>query len=428
MQLKTYSADSLRAALRLARVELGADATLVDSKEADGDSGPRYVATFAVQAETEKAERRRTPDGRHWRTFVPPEVRTRPEEQPALEAAPAPAPGAGLGSGATAAAAPARALEAAVADAQPAEPPPVEHRAYAPEQPALRGIVIQLRALQSAVDALRRTEAFEPRAAEPSSAVEQALARLQRAGFDLETWPRLRTELQQEAQAGRNAFELVEWLRRQVSARWNTAASLGALDRPTVTALVGPSGAGKTSSLLKLAVQYGLRRNRLTHLLLADPIRWGSAEAMGAQAEAAGALLTVARGPEQLCDRLERVLEAAEPDELVLIDTPGYGPSEASRAADMAAALAQANVVDVHLTLNAAQGDGELRRAVEAAAVFQPRRLIFTHLDVTTRPGAVWNESSRSGLPISFLGTGPRTPDDLRAANAGRLTNLLFAG
>ena len=162
--------------------------------------------------------------------------------------------------------------------------------------------------------------------------------------------------------------------------------------------------------------------------MLADPIRWGAAEALGAQAEAAGALLTVARGPEQLGARLERALAGAAPDELILIDTPGYGPSEEARAADTAAALEQAGVVDVHPALNATAGDSELRRAVEWAAVFRPRRLLFTHLDVSHRPGVVWNESSRSGLPISFLGIGPRLPDDLRPANAGRLTNLLFAG
>ena len=284
--------------------------------------------------------------------------------------------------------------------------------------PGLKAILIQLRALQAAVDALRRAEG----AVEPASGVRQTLNLLQETGLDLDSWPTLKDGLEREAARGRNAFELAAWVRTQVSAGWKTAPGLG-----DVAAFVGPSGSGKTSSLLKLAVQLGLRRKRPAHLLLADPVRWGSAEALGAQAESAGAVLTVAWGPEDLPRKIKRIRDEGPAEALILIDTPSYAPSEKARAADLAAALEEAGGVETHLTLSAAVGEREMRRAVESAKVFLPSRLLFTHLDVASRPGALWNESSRSGLPISFLGTGPKTPDDLRAANPGRLTNLLFS-
>lgn len=430
MKLKKYTADSLRAALRLARIELGADATLVDSKEASAGDGPRFEATFAVGQDSAGAlGDNRMPDGRHWRSYVPPEIREE-EASNIVEVRPQ---AAAVAEDSGSAAAPARALEQVAAELQAtieegrAEPPPAAETAPRQPDPNLKAILIQLRALQSSVEALRRLDRPSERAA-PPSAVRQALQLLLGAGLDLATWPRIGELIEAEADRGRNSFELAAWLRAQLSAGWNIAPSLRADDgSPLVAAFVGPSGAGKTSSLLKLAVQQGLRCNRNTHLVLADPVRWGSAEALGAQAESAGALLTVARGPDDLTKQLERARAESPADGLILIDTPSYAPSETSRAEDLAAALAEAEGVETHLTLSAAMGAAELRRAVECSTRFSPSRLLFTHVDVALQPGVIWNESSRCGLPISFLGTGPKTPEDLRPANAGRLTNLLFS-
>lgn len=430
MKLKKYTADSLRAALRLARIELGADATLVDSKESAAGDSPRFEATFAVGLEgVGRLGDNRMPDGRHWRSFVPPEIRPS-EVSNVVELKPRRGVAA---DGAGSAAAPAQALEqaaaqisAAVGDYRP-EPPPAAETPSTPD-PSLKAILIQLRALQSAVESLRRGPRSEPEPASSSSPAAQALETLEQAGLDLDTFPGVRERLEAEVRKGRSAFELASWLRSQVAAGWKVAPQLAeGEDGPTLAALVGPGGAGKTSALLKLAVQRGLRRGRTVHLVLADPLRWGSAEALGAQAESAGAMLTVARGPEDLGRRLERIREETPADGLILIDTPGYAPSEKDRAEDLAAALEEVGGVEVHLTLNAAVGESEMRRASEAAALFSPHKLLFTHLDLAAQPGLIWNESSRTGLPISFLGTGPKTPEDLRAANAGRLTNLLFS-
>ncbi len=428
MKLKKYTADSLRAALRLARIELGADATLVDSKESEAGDSPRFEATFAVGGSDEVGGLgdNRMPDGRHWRSFVPPEIRAS-EASKVVELTPRSAGAADSGGSA---AAPAQALEQVAAEIHAAiddshlESESLDEPLPKPD-PSLKAILIQLRALQSAVDSLRKSG--RQQRDESSSPAAQALETLEQTGLDFETWPGVRELLDEQARKGHSAFELANWLRAKVAAGWNIAPQLSeGGDGPALAALVGPGGAGKTSALLKLAVQQGLRRGRTTHLVLADPLRWGSAEALGAQAESAGALLTVARGPEDLVRRVDRIRDEIPSDGLILIDTPGYAPSEKSRAEDLAAALEEVGGVEVHLTLNASVGDREVRRAVESSALFSPQKLLFTHLDLVSRPGVIWNESSRTGLPISFLGTGPKTPEDLRAANAGRLTNLLF--
>ena len=58
MRLKTYSADSVQAALRLARIELGDDAVLIGSTEnAKSGSGAKLSVTFGTDLSDAEVER-----------------------------------------------------------------------------------------------------------------------------------------------------------------------------------------------------------------------------------------------------------------------------------------------------------------------------------------------------------------------------------
>jgi len=65
---------------------------------------------------------------------------------------------------------------------------------------------------------------------------------------------------------------------------------------------------------------------------------------------------------------------------------------------------------------------------VDRYNIFGPAKLLFTRLDETRSYGAIFNESIRTGLPVSFLGVGSRVPDDLEPATQDRLIDLLLEG
>jgi flagellar biosynthesis protein FlhF len=65
---------------------------------------------------------------------------------------------------------------------------------------------------------------------------------------------------------------------------------------------------------------------------------------------------------------------------------------------------------------------------VDRYTSFAPAKLLFTRLDETDSCGVILNESVRTGLPISFLGTGPRIPEDLEPASKDRIAGLLLEG
>lgn len=188
-----------------------------------------------------------------------------------------------------------------------------------------------------------------------------------------------------------------------------------------VAAVVGPPGAGKTSTLIKLAVQYGLTAKRPTLLISMDNLRVAAGEQLRSLAAIIGAGFVHVETPRALAQALE---ENPRKD-LVLIDTPGYGPGEMDSAGDAARFLATHPEIDTHLVLPAPMKGRDLEAASKRFQMFRPAKLIFTHLDETVSPGTAWNEAARSGVPISFLAAGQRIPEDLEEATSSRLGELL---
>jgi flagellar biosynthesis protein FlhF len=70
----------------------------------------------------------------------------------------------------------------------------------------------------------------------------------------------------------------------------------------------------------------------------------------------------------------------------------------------------------------------DLTRVVNAYEILRPRHLLFTKLDETGTFGPILNEAARTHKPLSFFTNGQRIPEDLEAAVAPRLLDLILAG
>jgi flagellar biosynthesis protein FlhF len=193
-----------------------------------------------------------------------------------------------------------------------------------------------------------------------------------------------------------------------------------------IVALVGPAGVGKTTTLIKLAVRYGLISGKSVHLLTADVHRVAAADQLRALAAILGIGCDVAETPAALL----RHVEEQKARDLILIDTPGFSLSDLNRdaheACELAEVLGSCPGIDTHLVLSAAMKPADLSRVAEAFEIFKPSKLLFTRIDETTRYGALLNEANRRDLPISFLTNGQRIPDDLEETTIQRLSALLL--
>jgi flagellar biosynthesis protein FlhF len=173
---------------------------------------------------------------------------------------------------------------------------------------------------------------------------------------------------------------------------------------------VGPPGVGKTTTIAKIAAQERARRGTRLGLVAADAFRVGAVEQMRLYANLLGSPLSVARTPYELMTAIEL---ATGP---VLIDTAGRSPADdASR--DMLRVGASRPDTRTHLVLAADMPPDAMRRLMDRFACARPSRLVLTRVDEVGSLAPVVAALRECRIPISYLGTGQRVPDDLQTAS-----------
>lgn len=223
--------------------------------------------------------------------------------------------------------------------------------------------------------------------------------------------------------ADRAAFQraLVE----EMESRFGVQPVLGRSEsRTRIAALVGPPGAGKTTTLVKLAVNYGLASRRPVLVLSMDNYR----VAAGEQLRCYAAILGVGFQLLETVTSLAQAIEENRGKDLIFIDTPGFAADDLDGASGLAQFLSTRTDIDTQLVLPASMKSADLSRVAESFEIFRPQRLLFTRLDETASFGPILNEAVRTGKPLSFFTTGQRIPEDLREASRAVLVDLILSG
>lgn len=212
-------------------------------------------------------------------------------------------------------------------------------------------------------------------------------------------------------------------LRAEIAKLVSVDSDLGSPGAPArVVALVGPPGSGKTSALVKLAVQYGLTAQKRVQILTADTYRIAAAEELRSYA----AILGIGCQVLETAGAVTQALDEFRQKDLILVDTPGLCRYELEACEDLARVLAAQPGVDTHLVLPASMRAADLVRVSEQYSIFHPRKLMFTRLDETETFGPILSRSIRMGIPVSFFSRGQRIPEDLEPATVDLVLNMIL--
>jgi flagellar biosynthesis protein FlhF len=185
-----------------------------------------------------------------------------------------------------------------------------------------------------------------------------------------------------------------------------------------VIAVVGPTGAGKTTTIAKLAARWSMQHGSQDLALVStDGYRIGAREQLMTYARILGAPMHVANSGRELA----RVLERLKSKRLILIDTAGMGPRDVRLTEQLAALQLGAARAQVLLALPA-QGEGHaLEEIIRAFARVSPAACILTKVDEAASLGAVISTTLRHKLRIAYVCDGQRVPEDLHSAHRRRV-------
>jgi fused signal recognition particle receptor len=224
-------------------------------------------------------------------------------------------------------------------------------------------------------------------------------------------------------------------LRRAIAERVRQDADPGLRIAPsgvTVYLFVGVNGAGKTTSIGKLA--HRLRKNGRTVLLAAgDTFRAAAIDQLEIWAERSGSEIVRTRPGADSAAVIFDAIKAAEARgiQFVLADTAGRQHTKAGLMQELAKV---ARVVEkahgrppeeVLLVLDANTGQNAVRQAEEFGLSAGVTGLVLTKLDGTAKGGALLGVWERLRIPIKLIGMGEKA-EDLKPFNAEEFAAGLF--
>ena len=189
------------------------------------------------------------------------------------------------------------------------------------------------------------------------------------------------------------------------------------LEHGGVIALVGPTGAGKTTTIAKLAATYAARHNpRDVALITTDTVRVGGREQLHSYGRQLGIAVHEADGHANLTATLERLSDY----KLVLIDTAGRGQRDKSLVAQLNW-LHAAGQVSTLLVLPANSHFSDLDEVVRRFGSASPQGVVLTKVDETGRLGSALSVVVDHDLPMAWITDGQRVPEDLHRAQGANL-------
>jgi flagellar biosynthesis protein FlhF len=185
-----------------------------------------------------------------------------------------------------------------------------------------------------------------------------------------------------------------------------------------ITAVVGPTGAGKTTTIAKLAARWCMQHGAADLALVStDGYRIGAREQLMTYARILGAPMHAANSGKELAAVLERL----KSKKLILIDTAGMGPRDVRLTEQLAALKYGASRARVLLALPA-QAEGQALDEIVCAFVrVKPAACILTKVDEAASLGAVISTVLRHKLKIAYICNGQRIPEDLHASHLKRV-------
>jgi len=233
-------------------------------------------------------------------------------------------------------------------------------------------------------------------------------------------------EVQQSLTPGQALIKIVQDELTRLMGQHNDALNLSA--RPPVVILVaGLQGAGKTTSVAKLAKRLIDHDRKRVLLVSADIYRPAAIEQLKHLAEQVKADFFPSTSEQKPVDIVASALERATKQsfDVLIVDTAGRLHVDQEMMAEIKAIHAAANPVETLFVVDSMTGQDAVNTARAFDQALPLTGVILTKTDGDARGGAALSIRHVTGKPIKFLGVGEKT-DALEAFHPERVASRIL--
>ena len=220
----------------------------------------------------------------------------------------------------------------------------------------------------------------------------------------------------------KNADQCLAIIREEMLGGW------GNLDRalkfaptgPTVILVAGVNGAGKTTSIAKLASYLKNELNKKVMVAAGDTFRAGAVHQLSIWAERLGVEIVKHKQNSDAAAVAYDACEAAKTRnmDVLIVDTAGRLPTqehlirELVKIRDVVAKRIDGAPHESLLVLDATTGQNAINQANTFGNAISVSGIFLAKLDGTAKGGVIMSIRDQLGLPVKFIGLG-ETPDDI---------------
>ena len=246
--------------------------------------------------------------------------------------------------------------------------------------------------------------------------------KLMKAGVSPEIAAEMLTEAQETIPALKlkNKSLVEAWVARRVL---DTTQIVSQPSQGKIHCFVGPAGAGKTSTLIKMASHMVVREGKKVALFTTDTFKVGAADQMKIYAQILNVPFSVIRSQADWGNLIRYLANV----DCVLVDFTGLSLKNNDEMQMLRSLLPPGSMSpQVHLVLSANAKDSDATELGRRYSVLGFKDVIFSGLDESTQHGTVYNFQKRFQVPLHSFGIGPRVPEDYEFATKERLLDLIF--
>ena len=191
--------------------------------------------------------------------------------------------------------------------------------------------------------------------------------------------------------------------------------------KPYLILLVGTTGVGKTTTIAKLAAKYHLKEDHKVGLITIDTYRIAAVEQLKTYAEIINIPLEVAFNKDDYQKALQRFKEM----DLIFVDTAGRSQHNMIQVGELREFIAAQKPAEIHLVISATSKIDDYRSIVAAFVPLGVTHLIYSKADETLKHGALFEILTKTQIPLSFITTGQKVPEDLETASVEKVIELI---
>jgi len=191
---------------------------------------------------------------------------------------------------------------------------------------------------------------------------------------------------------------------------------------PTIVAIVGPTGVGKTTTLAKIAGQYAGQLGKKIGIISLDNVKVGAREQIKGLCAKEGYPCATASNSFELKQAISNFGDR----DLILIDTAGQGQYHHHNIDGLADILSCVDGISTMLCISATTKDIDAYGTVLRYEPVGIDSLVFTKLDETIAHGIIVNVCYKTGKAVRYLTSGMQIPQDLVVADSDEIARAIL--